>query len=262
MNQSFHRILTTVSIALAFVVLDQAQGPAGRLLSGELLNGKIKSLSVKRTYFVYKGRTVAPQTEIIGTDLYDREGRLVQSSIFGKAGEQRTVLLWLGTSYSATIAYFDNNGKSVPEPPTPFAANTDSIKEDGLCKDFTTALVKDTIKNVETETETCLDASFRRRRISEFSPGRHLLREITKDAKGRTWDFEVHRGVNFSITGVRFTMDLGTTPKYWHEVVLTNHQLDAKKNLIGFTATSTWSSRPQRVLYEFHEQRLIEYYDK
>lgn len=261
MKQSTRRIIGIFSLSLAFAAVCQAQQPSARLFSGERLTGKVKSLTVKRTYFVYKGRTVAPRTEVIGIDIFDREGRLVQSSIFGN-GELRSVLLWSGNSYSATVAYFDSSGTQVPTLPTSFVANTDGVKEDGLCKEFTTALSKDKTQNIETETETCLDDSFRRRRIAEYSPDRYLLREITQDAKSRTWEYEVHYGVNFSIDTVRITIDAKTRPKYWHEVVLTNQQLDAKKNLIDLTATSTWSAQPQRVLYEFREQRLIEYYDK
>lgn len=231
------------------------------LIPTEKPTGKVKSITSKRTYFVYKGERVTPYTEIVGTDNYSEDGNLIQTSVFGN-GEERTTYTWTGNTFTASVQYFDLKGTPAPELSNHFTQNANDISETGLCADYTTRKEKDASANVERVFEICKDKSLRRSTVYEMTPDNHVFRMVVEDAKGRTWERKNNYGVNFSILGFRFTVNDLSQPKYWQEVTFSNQQQDDKKNIISRTCTMTSSRYPGQVRFEYLDEDKIIYYVK
>ena len=253
------RWLPLLWIFLVLVQLCSAQS-SKNLDENEKLAGKIKSVVFQRTYLIYKGQKINAEPLVLGADLFDAKERLIQTSVFSN-GEERTVIKWAGDTYTASVNYFDSNGKPAPNLKSFFAPQTDQMPENDLCSAFTLKREKDIAANIEREYEVCSDNTIRRTTTSEYSIDNHILKEVVQDSKGRTWETTYNYGVNFVEIGYRYTVNNLKKPKYWHELTFGDKQLDEKNNWIRWVKSATNSLYPGQIRYQYIEERKITYYD-
>ncbi len=230
------------------------------LAENEKLEGKIKSIVFQRTYLIYKGQKTTAEPQLLGKDLFDGQGRLIQTSTYGN-GEERTSFNWIGNTYTASVGYFDINGNPTPGLKSSFVAQTDVETENDLCPDFIVKKEKDPSLNTEREYEICSDKSIRRTTTSELSSDNHVLRELVEDSNGRSRETTYNYGVNFVLNGFRYTVNNLKKPRYWQEVTYEGTQFDGKKNWIRCVSSSTNSAHPNETWYQYIEERKITYYD-
>jgi hypothetical protein len=195
---------------------------------------------------------------VLSSDLYDIDGRVVQSSIFGN-GEQRTTYRWTGDTYTADVAFYDSNGKVMPELSKSFRPLTNEVSQLGLCPLYTSRQEKDEASKIERIVETCSDRSIRRTTTREMAVNGDLLRETVEDAMGRSWIHETTFGLNFKIVGFKQTVNDLVRPKYWQEVTSTSEQSVENGNEISYMASSIDSRNPG-LRYQYLEERKITYY--
>ncbi|MFN0278991.1 MAG: hypothetical protein ACKVRN_10355 [Pyrinomonadaceae bacterium] len=256
-----HIIWTFALLGIIFLLADLCAAQASKNLSeDEKLLGKIKSVVFQRTYLVFKGQNVTWEPHLLGTDVFDTKGRLIQTSVYGD-GEERTSFNWVGNTYTASVSYFDSKGKPAPNLRASFAAQTDKLPENDLCPNFSIKKEKDSSLNIELEFEICSDNSVRRTTTSEFSAGNHLLRELIEDSKKRTWETTYNYGLNFALNGTKFTVNNLKKPKYWHELTYGDKQYDERKNWIRWGQSATNSIFPGQIRYQYFEERIITYYE-
>ena len=252
-------VLPVLLVIFGLVQLCPAQ-QSKNLAEYEKLNGRIKSVVFQRTYLIYKGKKTTSETQLLGKDLFDAEGRLIQTSVYAN-GEERTSFNWVGKTYTASVSYFDLAGKPAPKLKASFASSTEHMPENDLCPEFTLKREKDVAAKIEREYEVCSDNSIRKTTTSEFSTDNNVLREFIEDSKGRTRETTYKYGINFALSGFRYTVNNLKKPKYWQEVTYSDTQFDEKKNWISCVASSTNSAHPNEIWYQYIEERKITYYD-
>jgi hypothetical protein len=253
------RFWLILGIILGLTQLCVAQ-TSKNLAEGEKLEGKLSSVVFQRTYLIFKGRKVTEEPQVLGKDIYDVKGRLIQTSIYGN-GEERTTFNWLGNTYTASVNYFDASGNSSPNLKTSFTATTDEMPEKDLCAEFKIKKEKDIGKKNEREVEICTDNSIRRTTTTEFSTDNQMLREFVEDSKGRTWETTYSYGVNLAPKGFRYTVSNLKRSKYWQEVTYEMTKIDEKNNWIYRSSSSTNSAHLNQIWYQYVDERKITYND-
>ncbi len=230
-----------------------AQEPDNPLLGAEP-KGNVSSVTLKRTYFVFEGKLIAnPKTEILSTDRYDSKQRLIQTSVFS-AGEERTTYEWAGERPTTTVAYYDLNGNLNLSLSKTFVRKFGGPPETDLCPGFVTRTEKDGNQHLERIIETCVDNTYRRTEVYEYTSEGQIARLSVNDAKGRRWEYVTRFGLNYLFLGFKFSANDGLRPPYTQDVDYSNVHLDQARNVVSRTAKVTDSRVPGRVVYEYLEQ--------
>ena len=226
---------------------------------GEKLNGKVKSVTYQRVYFIWKGKQINGVTKVLWTSTFNLDGRLIQTSTFGN-GEEKLTFTWAGDTFSTRVEYFDQTGKPAPKLSESFVSPTDDFGETGLCPEFQTQTETDTFTKIRRDKEICSDGSWRRTITSEKSSDNHILRESSEDNKGRTTEWINDFGVNFALKGSKGIInDRKSSIRTW-DVTYTVPERDSKGNEIRKMTTSV-SSRFAGILYQYFEDTKITYFD-
>ena len=197
--------------------------------------------------------------DTLGADYFDVDGELVQSSIFGN-GEKRTIFKRIKGRVETEVLYFDSFGKSVDDKLFIFVARTDEPTENGLCPNYSERREVDSAGHIERDVETCADGMRRSTTTREFGKTGKLFRVLREDIKLRTWEDVYSYDTLGNITDYNFVVNDLKRPKYWHLINYVDFKFDKNKNLIRAVATSSNSTRPGQMIYQFVEEFIITYY--
>jgi len=228
------------------------------LAPGEKLNGRIREITYYRTYSVFRGITSDGKTQITGKDLFDSNGKLVQTSLFGN-GEERIIFEIVDGKLKSVVSYFDLDGKPNPLLAKDFSASTGDPKQVGLCSNYTTRQERGPAENIDIDREICADGSVRRTVTTEFTADGRLFAERVEDAAGRSWQRNNHFSADGWFSG--FTYTVNDPPRqYRQEITYSEETLDKEKNWLRCKTTAINLAIPGRISYEYLEERRIVYY--
>ena len=232
---------------------------SNNLSENERLKGRVKSVTYLRTYRIWKSQSIAQKPEITGKDLFDASGTLFQTSTFGN-GEERTTFEKRGDKYLSTVLYFDTSGKAVENSGKDFKANTEEPFQSDLCPNFDYQSEDQPDRGIVIDREICSDGTIRRTLTSEFNQRKDLLRYLVEDDKGRSWETVNHFADDGTYAGYRYTVTNLKNPRFCEDLRYSDETKDREGNWIRSSASVTRCDKPERIIYQYIEERKIEYF--
>jgi hypothetical protein len=251
-----------VKIVLGFLIgIVALCGAFGQDLSemplSEELKGNVKAVVYDREILVIKGKNFGPIKQRLSIESYDREGRLINTSVFGN-GELRFSFDYSAKLPTVSVYHFDKDGRPTT---VRFEAHANAIKEAQLCSRYSIREETDAAAKVQRITETCEDGRTRSSTVYERDEKHRLFREVRTDSLERSWESRYRYDDKVGELMERiFLVDDRESPKYWQTVNYVDYRYDKKGNWVHVVGSSFYSKAPNQLAYQFIEKRTIEYY--
>jgi hypothetical protein len=252
-----NRLIPIIVMSLAITGLAQE---SKNLQPGEKLQGRVKTVTWSRTYLIRKRTRVNEDRQVVGKDVFDASGKIIQTSVFGN-GEERTLFEYGVHNVKTTVKYFDLQGRLAPKLAAEFSAPYEDSFQSDLCQSFGIQYERGPSENIKIEREICPDGSVRRTITSEYTPTNLLFSLLTEDAKGRTWEIRNHFNPNNQYKGFTFSVNNLRRPTYCQEIIFSEEKRDRHDNWIQSVASVSPCGEPNNLYYQYLEGREISYYD-
>jgi hypothetical protein len=233
---------------------------SANLRDGEKLLGNINTITSRRTYLVAQGKSVRQEPVLLGKDVFDRQHRIIQRSVYGN-GEERTVFDWQADGrYETRVKYYDLLGAEMPAEMSGFVANTGEPAQTDLCSTFTLRKEQGPSSNISIERETCADGNPRRVLTTEYDRSGQIYRSLMQDTKGRSWEFTNKFNTDGSFAGFDFKANTLKTPPYCQSMSYFTLSNDKEGNANKYIVSAVRCSEPIHLIFQYVEERDISYY--